>query len=63
MALRRLAVRGDQVVADPDGSLPGRGAYVCDAACASAAVERRAFPRAFRRAVFVGDDLVESVSE
>jgi predicted RNA-binding protein YlxR (DUF448 family) len=61
-ALRRLAVRGDRVVADPDGSLPGRGAYVCDAGCARAAIERRAFARAFRRAVFVGDDLVESVS-
>jgi predicted RNA-binding protein YlxR (DUF448 family) len=61
-ALRRLAVRGDRVVADKDGSLPGRGAYVCDAACARAAIERRTFARAFRRTVFVGDDLVESVS-
>jgi predicted RNA-binding protein YlxR (DUF448 family) len=62
-ALRRLAVRDDRVVADPGNRLPGRGAYVCDAACARAAVQRRAFPRAFRRAVSVGDDLVESVSE
>jgi uncharacterized protein len=61
-ALRRLVVRDDHVVADPDATLPGRGAYVCDAACARAAVERRAFARAFRRAVSVGDDLVESVS-
>jgi uncharacterized protein len=61
--LRRLAVRGDRVVADPCGALPGRGAYVCDAACARAAIQRRAFARAFRRAVSVGDDLVESVSE
>jgi predicted RNA-binding protein YlxR (DUF448 family) len=62
-ALRRLAVRGDRVVADPGASLPGRGAYVCDAACAQAAIDKRAFARAFRRAVFVGDDLVESMSE
>jgi uncharacterized protein len=57
-----MAVVADRVVADPGGSLPGRGAYVCDAACARTAVERRAFARAFRRAVSVGDDLVESVN-
>ena len=62
-ALRRLAVRDGRVVVDPDARLSGRGAYVCSAGCAQAAVERRAFARAFRRAVFVGDDLVESVSE
>jgi uncharacterized protein len=61
-ALRRLAVRGDRVVADPGGSLPGRGAYVCDATCAQTAIERRALPRAFRQAVSVDHDLVESVS-
>jgi predicted RNA-binding protein YlxR (DUF448 family) len=41
--------------------MPGRGAYVCDPECARAAIERRALPRAFRRAVSVGDDLVESL--
>ena len=61
-ALLRMAVSADRVVADPGGSLPGRGAYVCDAACAQTAVERRAFARAFRRAVSVDHDLVESVS-
>jgi predicted RNA-binding protein YlxR (DUF448 family) len=61
-ALHRFAVRGERVVVDPAGSLPGRGAYVCDAACARAAIERRAFPRAFRRAVSVDHDLVESVN-
>jgi uncharacterized protein len=61
-ALRRFAVHGERVVLDPAGSLPGRGAYVCDAACARAAIERRAFPRAFRRAVSVDHDLVESVN-
>jgi predicted RNA-binding protein YlxR (DUF448 family) len=59
--LRRLAVIDDRVVADPSCSLPGRGAYVCGAACARAAIDRRAFARAFRRTVSVGDDLVESV--
>jgi predicted RNA-binding protein YlxR (DUF448 family) len=61
-ALTRLAVRDDRVVADPTGGLPGRGAYVCDAACARAAIDRRALNRAFRRAVSVDHDLVESVS-
>jgi uncharacterized protein len=60
-ALHRLALSGDRVVADPTATLPGRGAYVCDAACARVAIERRAFARAFRRAVSVGDDLVESI--
>ncbi|HEX7300353.1 MAG TPA: DUF448 domain-containing protein [Solirubrobacteraceae bacterium] len=60
-ALRRVAVVGDRVVADPGATLPGRGAYVCDAACARVAIDRRAFPRAFRRMVSVGDDLVESM--
>ena len=61
-ALLRLAVRDDRVVADPTGGLPGRGAYVCDAHCARAAIDRRALNRAFRRAVSVDHDLVESVS-
>jgi predicted RNA-binding protein YlxR (DUF448 family) len=59
--LQRLAVVGERVVADPAAKLPGRGAYVCDAACARAAIERRAFARAFRRAVSIDHDLVESV--
>lgn len=60
-SLRRLALAGDCVVPDPGGHLPGRGAYVCDAACAREAVRRRALPRAFRRAVTVPGDLVESI--
>jgi predicted RNA-binding protein YlxR (DUF448 family) len=56
-----VVVVGDRVVVDADAMLPGRGAYVCDATCAQAAIDRRAFPRAFRRAVSVGDDLVESI--
>jgi predicted RNA-binding protein YlxR (DUF448 family) len=52
---------GDLVVADPAGHAPGRGAYVCDAACARRAVERRAFGRALRRSVRPAPDLVESL--
>jgi predicted RNA-binding protein YlxR (DUF448 family) len=57
-------VRGaapDVVVADPDARLPGRGAYVCDARCAEAALRRRALPRAFRRPVTTPSDFVESI--
>jgi predicted RNA-binding protein YlxR (DUF448 family) len=61
--LRRLVVRDGRVVVDRTGTLPGRGAYVCNASCACRAVQRRAFARAFRRAVSVDDDLVESVGE
>jgi uncharacterized protein len=62
LTLRRVVVVDDRVVADPGATLPGRGAYVCDATCAQTAIDRRAFPRAFRRTVSVGDDLVESIS-
>jgi predicted RNA-binding protein YlxR (DUF448 family) len=48
------------VTLDPAAALPGRGAYVCDAECLARAVRRRAFGRAFRRAVSVPEDLVES---
>ena len=57
-------VRGagpDVVVADPAARLPGRGAYVCDARCAEAALRRRALPRAFRRPVTTPSDFVESI--
>jgi uncharacterized protein len=58
----RLALdENGRVVADPAAARGGRGAYVCGPACAAAAIRRRAFPRAFRRAVSVPDDLVESI--
>jgi predicted RNA-binding protein YlxR (DUF448 family) len=50
-----------RVVADPAARLPGRGAYVCNAACAETALRRRALPRAFRRAVSTAPDFVESI--
>ena len=47
--LLRIAVVGDECVADPRGTLPGRGAYLhLDMACYDLAVRRRAFPRAYR---------------
>jgi uncharacterized protein len=62
-ALRRLALSGGQVVADPRATMPGRGAYVCGPECARAAVRRRAFGRAFRTSVSVDPNLVESVTD
>jgi predicted RNA-binding protein YlxR (DUF448 family) len=60
--LVRLALDEDgRVVADPTAALSGRGAYVCGPACAATAIRRRAFARAFRRAVSVPADLVESI--
>ncbi|GMV35976.1 MAG: hypothetical protein AMXMBFR61_04840 [Fimbriimonadales bacterium] len=57
----RKAAKGDLVrlALDPKGRLrrdqrnrlPGRGAYVCGAACARAAAKRGRFERAFRRSV------------
>ncbi len=49
----RLATDDGRVVADPLRRRPGRGAYVCGAACLGTALERRALPRAFRRPVTV----------
>ena len=59
--LRRLVLAGDRVEVDPEQRRPGRGAYVCDAACARDAISRRAFQRAFRRAVTVPDNVLESI--
>jgi predicted RNA-binding protein YlxR (DUF448 family) len=59
--LQRVALAGDVAVADPSASLPGRGAYVCDAACAEQALQRRALGRAFRRTVTVPHNFVESI--
>jgi uncharacterized protein len=51
-SFRRFAVdETGAVVADQRRELPSRGAYVCDDACLAAATKRRAWGRAFRRAV------------
>ncbi len=57
--LVRLALVAGHVVTDPGATLPGRGAYICDAACARQAQQRRALPRAFRRPVEISQDFVE----
>jgi predicted RNA-binding protein YlxR (DUF448 family) len=59
--LLRLALDGDRVIADAKQALPGRGAYVCDAACYERALAERAFPRTFRRPVRPGGDTLESL--
>jgi predicted RNA-binding protein YlxR (DUF448 family) len=64
------APRRALAVHDRDGTMPGRGAYLCrDAgperpaeACLALALRRGAIARALRAAVRVEDKLVESVS-
>ncbi len=48
----RFALSGDQVVLDAERRVPGRGAWLHpDRECFETALKRRAFSRAFRRAV------------
>jgi len=53
-------VVGGRAARDPSATLPGRGAYVCDAACAAVAARRGAFARALRTRVEISADFVES---
>jgi predicted RNA-binding protein YlxR (DUF448 family) len=57
--LRLVAVAG-RVVADPEATLPGRGAYVCGPECAHRAIKRRAISRALRGPAEISEDFVES---
>ena len=59
--LHRFVLDGDEVVADPQQRRPGRGAYVCSAACLERAIGTRAFARAYRRPVVARDDLATSI--
>jgi hypothetical protein len=59
--LRRVVVADGRVRADPDQRLPGRGAYVCNRACAERAVQRGGFARAFRSSVLIDPDLLHSL--
>jgi predicted RNA-binding protein YlxR (DUF448 family) len=71
--LIRLAIERDgdgaRAVCDPDGTRPGRGAYLCRgersgqpaAACLQRALKRAAIPRTLRAAVAVDPKLVESM--
>ena len=50
--MRRFAAGTDgAVVPDDERLLPSRGAYVCDDGCLAEATRRKAWGRAFRRAV------------
>ncbi|HEX8086712.1 MAG TPA: YlxR family protein [Solirubrobacteraceae bacterium] len=50
--LRRFAADAEgRVVPDDERRLASRGAYVCDEDCLAEATRRRAWGRAFRRAV------------
>jgi predicted RNA-binding protein YlxR (DUF448 family) len=57
----RFALRDGVVSQDALRRLPGRGVYVCDAACARRGLTADALRRALRREVIVPDDLLESV--
>jgi len=59
--LVRLALRGDHLAVDRAQREPGRGAYVCGRDCLAEAVRRRQLQRAFRRAVSIDAQTVESV--
>lgn len=59
----RFVCGGDgKIVFDQRRRAPGRGANVCPARkCLELAVERKAFARAFKRAVLVNKSFLESV--
>ena len=56
--LRRVVLADGRVQADPAQRLPGRGAYVCDGACAERAARRGGFARSFRSPVRIDPDLL-----
>jgi predicted RNA-binding protein YlxR (DUF448 family) len=59
-ALVRLALEDERVVADRRAVRPGRGAYVCGAACYDRARRGRTLARAFRRPVAADPHALES---
>jgi uncharacterized protein len=60
--LLRVVLSEGTLLADPDGRVPGRGAYVCrDAECMAEAVRRHGFERSFRAAVRVPNDHLDWV--
>jgi predicted RNA-binding protein YlxR (DUF448 family) len=56
--LLRVVLVDGRVQADPAQRLAGRGAYVCDRACAERALARGGFARSFRAAVRTDPDLL-----
>jgi predicted RNA-binding protein YlxR (DUF448 family) len=62
--LRMVRQPAGRVVADPAGTTPGRGAYVCgDSACVERGLARGRLSHAFRRACEAGDTLAAEVRE
>jgi len=59
-ALQRFVIDDGRLEFDPEQRRPGRGAYVCDRACAERALARGGFSRSFRRAVLAHPDLLHS---
>jgi predicted RNA-binding protein YlxR (DUF448 family) len=59
--LVRLVIAADRVVRDERATRPGRGAYVCDAACFERARAANGLSRAFRQPVPTPDDTLESL--
>jgi predicted RNA-binding protein YlxR (DUF448 family) len=56
-----MVAAGGVAQADPAQRMPGRGAYVCDRACAERALQRGAFNRALRSSVLIDPDLLHSL--
>jgi predicted RNA-binding protein YlxR (DUF448 family) len=59
--VRLVADAGGKVQVDEDRRAPGRGVYVCGAACARRAAAKRSFARSLRRKVEAGEELAEKV--
>jgi predicted RNA-binding protein YlxR (DUF448 family) len=59
----RLVARDGRVAIDATGAAPGRGTYLCGAACAAPALRRGALARRLRRAVRVPEDFETRLRE
>ena len=55
----RLGLVDGVLTPDPERRLPGRGAWVHDAACAARATARKGWSRSFRNRVEVRPELLE----
>lgn len=62
--LRIVRTSDGRVVVDPEGTVPGRGAYVCrDPVCVGKATRKGALSRALRRPPLGSEDLARLVTE
>lgn len=54
--LRVICTQTGEILPDPSGRAPGRGAYICrDDKCFAKATKKRAFDRAFKKSFTEGD--------